>query len=446
MAHNGRRLFALLLLLLLPLTAQATPEIQSWTTAKGAKVMYVHVPDLPMVDVRMVFDAGSARDDGKPGIASLTNTLLNDGAGEWNANQLAERFENIGARFTTGSLRDMAIVSLRTLTDDEEVLSQGLDTITAVVTRPQFDEKEIDRRRQQVLVSLEQQKQDAGTVASHAFYETLYGDHPYAHNPSGNPISVAAITVEDIRNYFKKYYVASNLVVAIVGAVDRAQAGKLVEQITSEMPVGSKAAPLPRVTFSKGESISIDFPSTQTHIYLGQPGMSRSDPDYLPLYVGNHMFGGSGLVSILSEEVRENRGLSYSVYSYFTPMRGAGPFMMVAQTRNERAEEALGVMRQQLADFIKNGPSEERLVQSKKNISGGFPLRVSSNSKIVEYIAMIGFYDYPLDYLATFVGKVEAVTAEQIHSAFKRRIHPDNLATILVGNSSENTGPVEKQE
>jgi zinc protease len=125
MAHNGRRLFALLLLLLLPLTAQATPEIQSWTTAKGAKVMYVHVPDLPMVDVRMVFDAGSARDDGKPGIASLTNTLLNDGAGEWNANQLAERFENIGARFTTGSLRDMAIVSLRTLTDDEEVLNQA---------------------------------------------------------------------------------------------------------------------------------------------------------------------------------------------------------------------------------------------------------------------------------------------------------------------------------
>ncbi|OOY41763.1 peptidase M16, partial [Solemya velum gill symbiont] len=356
MAHNGRKIVSLLLVLLLPLTAQATPEIQSWITAKGAKVMYVHVPDLPMVDVRMVFDAGSARDDSKPGIAALTNTLLNDGAGEWNANHLAERFENIGARFTTSSLRDMAIVSLRTLTDDEEVLNQSLDTIAAVVTQPQFDEEEIERRRQQVLVGLEQQKQNAGTVASKAFYKSLYGDHPYGHNPSGNAVSVAAITVEDIRNYFKQYYVASNLVVAIVGAVDRAQAEKVVEQITAEMPAGEKAAPLPKVTFSTGESLSIDFPSTQTHIYLGQPGMSRSDPDYLPLYVGNHVFGGSGLVSMLSEEVREKRGLSYSVYSYFSPMRAEGPFMMVAQTRNERAEEALGVMREQLADFIKNGP------------------------------------------------------------------------------------------
>jgi zinc protease len=178
-----------------------------------------------------------------------------------------------------------------------------------------------------------------------------------------------------------------------------------------------------------------DFPSSQTHIYIGQPGMARHDPDYFALYVGNHVLGGSGLVSILGEEVRNKRGLSYSVYSYFVPMRAPGPFLMSAQTKNDQATEALTVMRDTLRRYRLEGPTPEELDAAKRNITGGFPLDIASNRKIVQYIAMMGFYDYPLDWLDTLVPKVEAVTMEQVRDAFARRLQPDRLAAVVVGGA-----------
>ena len=163
--------------------------------------------------------------------------------------------------------------------------------------------------------------------------------------------------------------------------------------------------------------------------------MARQDPDYFALYVGNHILGGNGLVSTLSQEDREKRGLSYSVYSYFLPMRAPGPFLMGAQTRNDRAEETLSVMRQTLSRFIEEGPDEQELDAAKRNLTGGFPLRVASNQKIVEYIAMMGFYDYPLDYLDTFVDKVNAVSAQDVKRAFRARLDPSQLVVVTVGGA-----------
>jgi zinc protease len=183
----------------------------------------------------------------------------------------------------------------------------------------------------------------------------------------------------------------------------------------------------------KGGELRQTFPSSQTHIYLGQSGVARHDPDYFPLYVGNHVLGGSSLVSILGEEVRNKRGLSYSVYSYFSPMRAKGPFLMVAQTKNAQASEALDVMRETLQQFIDNGPSEAQLEASKRNIIGGFPLKIADNGKIVEYISMIGFYGLPLNWLDTLTDKVAAVTALQVRDAFKRRIDPANSIAVVVG-------------
>jgi zinc protease len=165
--------------------------------------------------------------------------------------------------------------------------------------------------------------------------------------------------------------------------------------------------------------------------------MKRGDEDYFPLYVGNHVLGGSGLVSLLSKEVRQNRGLSYSVYSYFLPMRQNGIFLLGLQTKNAQAGEALQVVNQTLQRFVEQGPTEQELQAAKQNITGGFPLRIASNSKIVEYLAVIGFYDLPLDYLATFTGKIEAVTAEQIRDAFQRRVHPDRIVTLLLGRLTQ---------
>lgn len=182
------------------------------------------------------------------------------------------------------------------------------------------------------------------------------------------------------------------------------------------------------------------FPSSQTHIYVGQSGMARHDPDYYALYVGNHVLGGSGLVSTLGEEVRNKRGLSYSVYSYFSPMRVNGPFLMVAQTKNDQADDALRVMRDTLKRFVDEGPSERELEEAKQNLIGGFPLRISSNAKIVEYLAMMAFYDYPLDHLDTLPQKIAAVTVEQVRDAFRRRIDSGAAIAVIVGGDAKGHG------
>ena len=412
--------------------AVAAPQVQSWQTAKGAKVMYVHAPEIPMVDVRMVFDAGSARDGDQPGLAVFTNAVLDQGAGDWDADQIAERLEDQGVEMGNGALRDMAWYSVRSLTEPK-ALAVALDTLAAVVARPHFATPDVERVRQQMQVGLRQSLQSPGTVAQRLFYRTVYGAHPYAHDPSGDPETLAAIGIDRLRAFHQRHYVARNAVIAIVGAVTREQAAAIAEQLTADLPAGEHAPPLPPPPQPSNAEVREDFPSSQTHIYIGQPGMARHDPDYFPLYVGNHVFGGSSLVSLLGEEVRNKRGLSYSVYSYFAPMRAAGPFLMSAQTKNAQAPEAIAVMRDTLRRFITDGPTREELDAAKRNITGGFPLDIASNKKIVEYIAMMGFYDYPLDWLETLVAKVEAVTAEQVRDAFQRRIHPALLAAVVVG-------------
>lgn len=417
--------------------AVAGPKIQSWHTDNGAKVMFVAAPELPMIDVKIVFDAGSARDGDKPGLTSLLSSLLTEGAGDWNADEIAERIDSVGAELSTSALRDMATVSVRSLTE-QKLLDVALDTMAAVVSSPVFDPKDVERQREAMLISLKLNEQSPGTVAKKQFYHAVFGDHPYASDSGGTEASLKSITLDDLEAAHKSLYVARNAVISIVGAVDRKQAEAIANRISKGLASGEHAPQLPEVKRLADSSMeNIHFPSSQSHLYIGQTGMSRKDPDYYTLYVGNHILGGSGLVSILSNEVREKRGLSYSVYSYFVPMRQPGVFMIGLQTKNARVGEAMDVARNTLQDYMENGPSEEELVAAKKNITGGFPLRISSNSKIVGYISMIGFYDLPLDYLDTFNDRINAVTVADIRDAFKRRIDPEKLAIVVVGNGQE---------
>ncbi|MGD8588696.1 MAG: pitrilysin family protein [Chromatiales bacterium] len=422
-----------MLALSMPLSLSASPQIQTWQTANGAKVLFVPAPEIPMVDVRVVFDAGSARDGDKAGVTSFTNSLLSQGAGDWNAQQIAERLERVGANLELGSLRDMAWVSLRTLTEPA-AMETALQTMAVVMARPGFAAEDVERERQSILASLLQDEQSPKSVAQKDLYHQVFGQHPYAEDPKGTRESVTRLQREDLISTHRRLYVAQNAIVAIVGAVERKQAEAIAEQITEGLPAGEHAPPLPDVpSLEQASEIKLAFPSTQAHLYIGQPGMKRGDEDYFPLYVGNHVLGGSGLVSLLSKEVREKRGLSYSVYSYFLPMRQTGIFMVGLQTKNAQANEALQVVNQTLRRFVEEGPTEDELKAAKQNITGGFPLRIASNSKIIEYLAVIGFYDLPLDYLATFSDKVDAVTSEQVRDAFQRRVHPDRMVTVLLG-------------
>ncbi|MCP4284315.1 MAG: insulinase family protein [Gammaproteobacteria bacterium] len=415
-------------------TAIASPEIQSWATLNGARVLFVTAPDLPMVDVRVVFDAGSARDGDTPGLADMTNSLLNDGAGSWDANQIAQRLEEVGAQLGVGSKRDMAWASIRTLTE-ERAFERSVSTLAAILAQPSFESDDLERGRKSMLTALSLGEQKPGTIAKKAFYRAIFGDHPYATPSGGTKRSVAAITRDQVIGFHQRYYVARNAVISIVGAVGRAEAEKLAERLTAGLAAGEPAAVLPQVAaLQQMQWESVQFPSSQSHILMGQPGMHRGDPDYFVLYVGNHILGGSGLVSQLNEEVREKRGLSYSVYSYFSPMRRNGPFLVGAQTQNSKAQEAVEVMLATLRRFIEKGPTQAELTAAKQNITGGFPLRVASNGNIVEYLSMIGFYGLPLDYLDAFVDRINGVTRDQIHEAFQRRLDLGRFVTVVVGN------------
>lgn len=423
----------------------AAPKIQHWTTKNGAKVFFVPAPELPMIDVRIAFNAGSARDKEKPGLASLTNHLLSFGAGGLDTDLIAERFDNIGAQFGSGSERDMAWVSLRTLSKPSlEMIA--VNTFAKIISAPAFAEKEFERERERMLTGLKQQKQSPGYIASRAYYSALYGDHPYASPPDGTEEGLKSITIPDLKKFYEHYYVAKNATVAIVGNLDRAAAEKLAGQLVGHLPAGKPAPELPEVEkLDAGRRIHISHPSTQTHIYIGQPGMARKDPDYFTLYVGNHALGGSGLVSRLSEEIREKRGLSYSVYSYFSPFGQTGPFTMGMQTRNEKTDEGIQALQETLRNYIRDGMTSEELENSKKNITGGFALRVDSNKKIVEYLAMIGFYDLPLDYLDKFIPNINAVKLEDIHRAFRDRINSERMITVTVGGESKTDKKSDKE-
>ncbi|PKM11351.1 MAG: peptidase M16 [Gammaproteobacteria bacterium HGW-Gammaproteobacteria-3] len=425
-------LISLAFILFSPLVWSAA-AIETWPTTSGAKVFYVHSDDLPMVDIRLTFDAGSARDGEKFGVAALTSGLLDTGAGALDADAIAQRFENVGAQFSSGISRDSAWLSVRTLTQ-KDLFDPAVETLQLILTQPRFAQTDFDREKNRTLAALKHQQASPSALADIAFYQAVYGAHPYAHPSTGTQISVAKLSRDDLKQFYQRYYVAANAQIVIIGNLTRKQAEHTSEKLLAGLPPGHKPAAIPEVALpTQGHTEHIQFPSAQTHVMSGMPGVYRKDDDYYSLYVGNHILGGAAMVSRLFEEVREKRGLAYSTYSYFAPMFRKGPFTMGLQTRNDQAEEALTVMNQVLQDFIDKGPTQAELEDAKKNITGGFVMRFDTNSELTSYVEMIGFYDLPLDYLDTFQDKVNAVTVASIKDAFKRRIDPKLLQTITVG-------------
>jgi zinc protease len=427
---------ALWLVVLTPF-AHAAPKIENWTTSNGLRVYYVHAPELPMLDLRLAFDAGSARDGSKPGLAMLTNDMLDKGAAGLSEDQLADQFESIGAGFGSGTSMDMASVSLRTITLEKEQKA-AVETWLKVLSKPDFPQKDFERVQKLTLVGLQAEKQDPASLGSKAFYKALYGAHPYGQPENGTEESIPALTVADLKAFYQQYYVAKNGLLAIVGAADRQQAEALAEQVASVLPTGEAAAPIPEVKpLTEAKTVKIPYPSTQAHIMVGQIGDKRGDADYFTLYMGNQVLGGSGFTSRLMKEVRDARGLSYSVGSYFSPFAQLGIFEVSLQTKKEQTDEALKVVRDVLGKFQKEGPTDTELEAAKKDITGGFPLRTASNSEIVEYVGIIGFYQLPLDYLDTFTSKINVLTREQIADAFTRRVQPDKMVTVIVGGDEK---------
>lgn len=410
-------------------------KIQQWQTASGSEVYFVENHDLPIVDISVNFAAGSARDSAaKSGLAGVTRYMMTLGAAGMTDEKIANKMADIGAILGGDFDADRAGFKLRTLSSEREK-TQALEVFTKILQQPDFPDDVLTREKARIISGLQESATQPESISSKEFMKALYGSHPYSLDESGEVDTVAKITRDDLQSFYKQYYGAKGAIIAIIGDLTREQAGAIAESISTGLPKSAAVNPIPAVTLpTQPLEKRIAHPASQSHILLGYPGIKRGDPDLFPLYVGNYVLGGGGFVSRLTEEVREKRGLVYSVYSYFMPMAEPGPFQLGLQTKKDQAEDALKLVKETLDNFIKNGITEAELKAAKANIIGGFPMRIDSNSKILDYLAVIGFYKLPLNYLDEYNSNVEKITVAQIKDAFSRRLKTENFVTIIVGD------------
>lgn len=422
------------LLLLCALPAWAGLNIQHWVTAQGARVYFVENHDLPMLDLSVDFSAGSARDGReRSGLASLTRHVMTLGAGPYAEKDIAERLADVGAVFSGRLDADRAGFQLRTLSGERE-RNQAIEVLAAVLAAPAFSPEVVAREKGRVIAALQEAATKPEVIGDKAFGTAIYGEHPYAQPEGGEPETVAGLNRDDMVAFYQAHYRARAMTLAIMGDISRQEAERLAEGLAAGLPSGEAPPPLPAVVSQAvGSERVIPHPASQSHLFMGMPGLKREDPDYFPLHVGNYVLGGGGFDSRLMEDLRQKKGLTYGVSSYFVPMGEAGPFQIGLQTRREATDEALRSIREVLARYLAEGPTEAELAQAKNNLVGSFPLRLDSNKKILEHLAVIGFYRLPLDWLDTYTAKVEAVTREDILRAFQARVRPQAMSTVVVG-------------
>lgn len=417
--------------------AGATLPIQQWKTANGARVLFVETHDLPMLDVSVDFPAGYGRDSRETsGTAALTLRLMGLGVEGLDEDQISERYADVGAQPSGRFDADRAGISLRTLSSRQE-RDQALELMARILQQPTFPEEALEREKSAVLAGLREADTKPEAIADREFRRLVFGEHPYGLRGSGELDTVEKIGRGDLVGFYERHYVAEAATVSIIGDISAAEAREIADRLTRGLGRSTAALPpLPPVpAIEDAKMARIPHPSTQAHILIGQPGLRRKDPDYFPLWLGNYVLGGGGFSSRLSDEIRQKRGFAYSTYSYFNPLASEGPFQVGLQTRKQQSGQALEVAQRVLADFVENGPTQEELDNAKQNIIGGFPLRIDSNGKILEYLSVIGFYDLPLDYLDQFPARIDAVTLEQVRDAWKRRVHPERMVTVVVAGT-----------
>jgi zinc protease len=423
--------------------AFAAIPIQRWTQANGAQIYLVESTGIPMVDVQIDFDAGGRRDPAdKAGLASVMAGQFSKGveargnAPAMDENALSEAWADLGASFGASAGSDRMSFSLRTLSYPD-LLAKASALAARQLGAPAFPDHVWARDRQRISASLKESNTRPATVAGRAYSGAVYGSHPYGYEMTET--TIGRIATADMKALYTGLMAPCHAKVSIVGALNRAQADALVTQLFAQLPARPCAA-LPTVpevaALTQAQDRRIPFDSAQAHVFIGQPGFKRDDPDFFALTVGNYILGGGGFVSRLSTEVREKRGLSYSVYSYFSPGLHAGAFTVGLQTRPDQAQQAVQVSRDVIARFVAEGPTQAELQAAKDNLIGGFALRIDSNRKLLDNVANIAWNNLSLDYLDTWTQQVEKVTVEQIKAAMARKLQPQTMATVVVGGAS----------
>lgn len=419
--------------------------IEHWTQTSGVQVYLAQSQSIPMVDLQIDFDAGGRRDPPEQaGLASVVAGMSSKGVLAHgnepllDENSLSEAWADLGAMFGASAGSDRMSFSLRSLTYPD-LLPRAVQLAARQLGEPSFPPSVWLRERQRLSAAIKEANTRPATVAGRAFAAAVYGQHPYGYEMT--EATLERIGVADMQAMYARLITPCRAKVSIVGAVSRAQADALVTALFSRLPATAACAALPPVAevqpLAQAQTRRIAFDSAQAHVLIGQPGFKRNDPDFFALTVGNYTLGGGGFVSRLTTEVREKRGLSYSVYSYFSPGLHAGAFTVGLQTRPDQADEAVRVSREVLARFVREGPSEAELQAAKDNLVGGFALRIDSNRKLLDNVANIAWNQLALDYLDTWTQDIAKVSLNDIKAAFARKLQPDHMVTVVLGGTEK---------
>ncbi|MBS0349953.1 MAG: insulinase family protein [Proteobacteria bacterium] len=408
-------------------------NIQYWKTSQGTPVYFVKAAEIPMIDIRLIFNAGSVYDGRQWGIASLAESMVDQGTDLHDADQIADIFDQNGAQFSSDTNRDVILFAFRSLTDPQ-YLNPALNNLIEILGKANFPGKSFDRIQQQTLTAIHQQQEDPSSVASDAFFHYLYNDQGYGHPILGTESSVKAITPEQAKAFYHQYVVSSNAKIVIVGNIERNQAEQIAQQLMNALPKGSSAPQL-ALNQQTGKGLkTISFPSQQTTIVTGQLGIDRQNPNYFPLMVGNYLLGVMPLNSLLFEQVRGQQGLVYGIFSNFDLLTYRGPFEIVLQTRNSEKNKAIDLTRQVLTQYTTNGPTSSQLETAKQNIINHFPLNLATNENIASVLTQMAINQRPLDYLDTYQSRVNQVSVNQVKEAWQTYVDPQKLLTVMVGN------------
>ncbi|WP_395144846.1 M16 family metallopeptidase [Moraxella atlantae] len=418
------------------------PKIQHFTTTTGTPVAFVATPNLPMVDVSVYFNAGSARDTAiKPqgfGLATLTADALTKGNARYDEEAFNQAVEQLGLELDAAAYKDMLIVNLRSLSDSA-YLSPALTLLADTLRAPSFSENSLNRSKAQMMVALARQQEDPDAIAAQTFNRALYGNHPYAHPTLGTVDSVPKLSRKDVQAFARRFLVAQNANIAITGDLTLAQARALANQLTGAMPQGKPAPALPNAKpLTTSRHIHVPFDSTQTAVIIGQLGEKRrTDPVALQAQtdfaLANDIVGGGNFQARLMADIRKKRGLTYGIYSNMTPMQSQGSYTVTFSTRNDKTAEAVAASQAVLQDVVQNGVSQAELDLTKDAFINRFAQNFASNAATNATIGMMGFYGLKDDYLTNYVTRVQRANRDTVSQRYRMLIDPQRLLIVTVG-------------
>jgi zinc protease len=413
-------------------TSAQAMNIQKVVSSKGIEAWLVEDHTLPLLALQFGFPGGTSQDRaGKEGVAYFVSGMMDEGAGDLKSEAFQERVEDLAIDFSFDASRDAFTGGLKTLTKNR---GEAFRLLKLALTQPRMDQDAVDRVREQITASIKMDAEDPEKLASAAWFKLVFDGHPYANPVKGTTESIASVTPQDLKDYVRATFSRERLNVAVVGDINAEELKKALDEVFGDLPEKSQLRNVPEAEWrTQASSQVIQLAVPQSVVTFGQPGPKRKDPDFTAAYILNYIIGGGGFSSTLMQEVREKRGLAYSVYTYLYPLDRAGILLGGVATKNEAVAQSISVIQEELARIANNGPTPDELENAKRYLTGSYALRFDSSVKIANTLLWIQIEELGIDYIDKRNAVVDAVSLDDVKRVAAKLIKPGNLVITVVG-------------